>query len=392
MAAQAALIALLATVLATAPAAAARDRCPRTAAGAPLSARMAGRAAHGMYRTAVVACDRRRGRERVLRRATVTARPPSRGREVLDISVAAGRVAWLEAIYGASRRAAAVSVADARTGRLVQRRFVLARSTTGGRVYGGVALATRGELAWNVGLTPGDAQLVLALPGSPPRELARGRLTGIVQGDEGLALEDDGTLLWTQGNDVVSLDLPGRDFGAGCPKRRSRYAPAGASGGIVYTVEHRRGAFTISHIWRACDPATGADVIVDAGYSYIEEGGGPYVEIAGGGNGWAATTSRSIFKYELCGPDRLRTIHVATGRIGREATQRGCDAVPYGRETQVTTLGAPVWLTREAHPRLMTVDGDGRVAELDRGAIADVRVEGDEVAWTNAGEPRRARP
>jgi hypothetical protein len=386
MAARVAVLALLVPFLlvAATPAAAARDRCPRTTGGAPLSARIASPEETRDWRTTLVACDRRTGRERVLRRAVL--RRTGVGRVIADASVAGRRVAWLESIQGRSRGAAAVLVANGRTGRIVRRRYVLdsALGDPGGPV--GVALTTRGELAWTVGPTEDDMRVVLALPAAAPRELARGRVAG-------LGLEDDGTLLWHDGRDgLASYDLPGRDFGAGCPKRRREYAPTGLPKAVVFTQSTWAAPPFGGEQLRACDAASGVDAVV-ATASYDGDIGGDYVWGAGGGNGWAAILRTESNRYDQCGTAQLRTVNVHTRARGRQVTQSGCSpATPWSAETLATAAGAPVWLTKEPTPRLVTVSTDGTLIELDRGDVRDLRTEGDDVAWTSGGEPRRARP
>lgn len=386
MAARIALLAALVVCVAAAPAQAARDRCTPTTAGAPLSVRIASPQAPDDWYTTLVACDRRTGRERVLRRAVLRART-KRGRAIVDASVAGRRVAWLESIHGRRRGAAAVYVADGRSGRIVQRRYVLDRAIESAYDPSGVALTTRGELAWSVGSSADDMRVVLALPGAAPRELARGLLHGI-------GLEDDGTLVWRDGRDgQASYDLPGRDFGAGCPKRRSGYAPTGpADGTVVFTADTWADQPFSGQVLRACDAESGVDAIVGVA-SFDGDIGGESIEGVGGGNGWAAVVEWSRNRYDQCGLATLRAVRIADRARGRQTSQSGCDPpAQFSERTLVTAAGAPVWIARGAVPRLMAVDAERRAVELDRGDIGDLGTDGGDVVWTNAGEPRRARP
>ena len=374
-------------LLAAAPAAAAA-KCTRSATGSPLSARIVtDHPSTGVEpkRAWLVACDRRAGRRRVLRRTKLRTR---RGRDLVALSVAGRRVAWLEVVVRPSSSVGVVVVADGRTGRRVERR----RAFRGGpfRAQGalGVALTTRGELAWNTPTATFDLRVVLALPGEPARELARGRLGRV-------RVEDDGTLVWFDELGARTVDLPGRDFGAGCPKRRSRYRMTGTDfGGVVFTrADERARSFSdvaVSYL-RACDRRTGIDAIVAVADS--DEVVSEQVSSAGGGNGWAAVVRRGTTRYDGCPVLRLSTVEIATRRRGREATELRCDGgIPLSEQTVVTAAGAPAWIAPGTPARLMTIDAGGMFAELDRGAIADVATDGEDVVWTNGGEPRRARP
>lgn len=383
-------VALLAAFLALVPAApaGAAPKCKRTDAGPPLSARvLVDYASHANepQRTYVIACDRRTGRRRVLRRAV---RRERTGREVTATSAAGRRVAWLEVVIRRSSTVGIVIVADGRTGRRLQRRYIF----RGGRFRGGkqlgVALTTRGELAWNTGTRSDDVRVVLAAPEEPLRELDRGSLGAV-------RVEDDGSLIWRDELGLRTHDLPGRAFGAGCPKLRSRYRPVGSVfGDVVFTEADEREPFPFegaTSLLRACDRRTGIDNIVGAAFSdlYMDS---ERILPQGGGNGWAAMSLHRGSRYDPCGSVRLSTVEIATRRPGRTATTAGCDGVPLSAETVVTSAGAPAWIAPGEPPSLTTIDAAGEFAELDRGAIADVATDGEDVVWTNAGERRRARP
>ena len=382
-----AVVAGLLLLVPAAPAAAAAT-CKRSATGPALTARIVtdhSSTAAEPKRTWLVACDRRAGRRRVLRRATLGNR---RGRDLVALSVAGRRVAWLEIVVRPSAAGGFVTVADGRTGRRLVRR----RAFRGGAVRAegalGVALTTRGELAWNTPTTTYDIRVVFAAPGEAVRELARGRLGRV-------RVEDDGSLLWFDELGLRTYDLPGRHFGAGCPKRRSRYRAAGRDfGGVTFTRADEPAqtfsAVALSYL-RACDQRTGVDAVVAVADS--DDVVSEQVSPAGGGNGWAAVVKRGTTRYDQCPVLRLSTVAIATRRRGREATQFGCDGgVPLSEETVVTTAGAPAWIAQGTPARLMTIGAGGSFVELDRGAIADVATDGEDVVWANAGEPRRARP
>ena len=375
---------LLAVLVLAPPAASAAVDCRPTRSGPQMDAdiRRVPTKDRGEDRYIVSACDRRTGRRRTLRRA-ISRRGSTAGTLLVDLSVAGRRVAWIEAYLGRRGSAFTVAVADGRTGRRILRRRVL---TTAGRMtwdLAGVALTRRGDLAWTVG-PDYDEMRVVHLPWrGAPQEVARGRL-------HGLSVEDDTTLVWEDPLGYASHDLPGRDLGAGCPKRRPSYGRRRQFGDVVFTQRTRQAFAGEIVLLRACDARTGVDAIVGSAGT-LHGYGGEYVDPAGGGNGWAAIEVEQGNRYVHCSGRALVTVDIATRRVGRGAVLPGdCEAAPL--HAVVTTTGAPAWATGEgADVRLLTITENEQV-ELDRGAIGDVRAEGDEVVWTNAGEPRRARP
>ena len=373
---------LLTVLVAASPAAAAVD-CRATRSGPAVDAdiRRVPTKDRSEDRSIVSACDRRTGRRRTLRRAT-SRRGSTAGTLLVDLSVAGRRVAWIEAHLGRRGSAFTVAVADARSGRRILRRRVLATAGRDTWDLAGVALTRRGDLAWTVGPDDDEMRVVHLPPGGAAQEVARGSLRG-------LGVEDDSTLVWRDPLGYASHDLPGRDLGAGCPKRRPSYGRPRQFGDVVFTARTRPAFAGEIVLLRACDARTGVDAIVGSAGT-LHGYGGEYVDPAGGGNGWAAIEVERGNRYLSCAGRALVTVEIATRRAGRGAALPGdCDEPLLA---VVTATGAPAWTSGEgADMRLLTIRENKQV-ELDRGAIADVRAEGDEVVWTNVGEPRRARP
>jgi hypothetical protein len=79
----------------------------------------------------------------------------------------------------------------------------------------------------------------------------------------------------------------------------------------------------------------------------------------------------------------IAVIDLAAGAVRRQA--EGCDngaALPGpGDPVALTAAGGAAWLREGV---LRALGADGRLAELDRGTITDLRSDGDAVVWTNA--------
>jgi hypothetical protein len=96
------------------------------------------------------------------------------------------------------------------------------------------------------------------------------------------------------------------------------------------------------------------------------------------------------FERYGCVSSSMTVFDLVTGRAGRRV--EGCEhdpALPTRADPQaVTASGGPAWVRGGA---LQALDVAGRVVVLDRGPIADLRADGDDVVWRTGEVERRAR-
>lgn len=388
------LVTLAAAVLPAAAAGAQTpDRCAQRADGPRHSARATWQVGAGLdsrLRTVVHLCDHRSGRERTVRRAVWDDDGRPLGRVIGDASAARGRLAWIEARYTPRgrtryRAVARVVVRSIRTGRVL-RSVVVGRAADADPFSGGgfdqpplgVELTGAGELAWLVG-----RKLVVAAPGRRARVITRTAAAP-------LQLEDGITLVWGAHEGFGFHDLRRPPSAGGCP-RRSKWTTVARSPEAVVT----EGAYGRASHLRVCRPARGDDPVVAHVVTYDGEGttfGGVTA-----GFGRVAYTTLSTGRYGHC-TYAVSVLDAATLRTTRKAS---IDC--FGPDTRsgpgprsefvLTAAGAPSWIARRGtDEELLAVDAGGRVVALDRGDLADLRADGDDVTWTSAGRPRRARP
>ena len=356
--------------------------------------------------SSVVLCDHRAGRARVLARGRWrrSAPPPTprspAGRLLGSASAARGRVAWIEAQSvrrprrGGYRVFARVVVQAIRSGRLL-RRFVVQRETNADPFSSstidlpnlGVVLTQQGDLAW----LSGDEVTI---------DPARGRrFTFGRDARPPLLLEDGGTLVWMRPFTLGSYELYPPPVVDGCP-RRERYTPVFSSAELLVTEVSYRHADGSEHL-RACLRGAGRDVVVASAFTFF--GDGASLQGVTGSAGRVAYATVAGDRYIQC-DWQVRVVDVATLGVVRSGRMNCLGAQGPFREQPfvLTTAGAPAWVSRFRYgppdggppdgPSLLTIAADGRVVELDRGDIANLRAEGEDVVWTNGGVPRRARP
>ena len=333
--------------------------------------------------TKVVLCDHARGRERVVRRARFRL-DARRGSGVIgDASAAGGRVAWIEERNrGGLVPTVSVTVKDIRTRRRVRRIRLGPGEDKAPPVELGIALTSRNQLVWLY-----REKVVLKAPGQRRRVLARGA-------SRPLTLEDDGTLVWRRSfSEAASFELAPPPQSGGCPKRAG-YAPVADADGVLVTERRlvkpapdvRR-----EQVVRACVRGSGRDAI--AAYAFSDGFDSLTIEGVTAGAGRVAYVTSFADRYGGC-EQQVQVLEAATLRPGRRSLN-ACDppAAARGAPFVLTTGGAPAWLAPAAPGavRVLGIDGLERYTELDRGAITNLRADGDEVVWDRDGREWRTR-
>jgi hypothetical protein len=374
--------------------------CPKTWRGPAFEVRVG--ALTKMRHSTVVVCDRRRGAERVVRRAWL--RGPARslgGREIADVDIGGRRVAWTESVVqgGLVRRVelrALVLRSRGRPARTRTRRVIARRAP--GRDLGdsNVAISARGDVAWN--MEP-DRGIVLDPADGPPRTVVP---EGYVRD-----IEDEATLVYQRDEERVLFHefrpLPRYDFCAS----RSAYGLLVESASLrVMEAGYAPEPFDSPgySVERVCIKATGEDPVVTITVETVSGSDGGTILAAGGD--FVLLRSVNEHHNQGCEPQYVETRDVTGQRPGRRADIAVCDDMPKrdggGYDglpeppTVVSPTGVPAWfVVRGNAMRLLSVDAAGKVMELDHGARGELdglRSEGDAIGWTHRGEPRRAQP
>ena len=344
---------------------------------------------NGERRTAVVVCDRRTGRTIVLRRGVLRGsfEDGGRGRVFGDATAVGGRVAWIEARLGRRGRTVCVVVARASSHRVVRRR-VVQRDGWRSSPHLEIVMSRRGELAWTVSTNRDGStgKLVLHRPGMRDRVLDRSLPSG-------LRLEDDRTLSWFDDGGMLRFrELPDRPPWRGCPDRR-RSEPALVETDLLRVTSASYDSFygAYATVLRGCWRRTGRERIL-ARFEGADDGSFTTHAVIGADDRWVALVIDDAFpRYDQgCYGARVRSIDVLGERRPREATGGGCApalAAP-GDQLAVTSAGWPAWVH---DGRLLARGDEGKVVELDRGAITGLRADSNLVSWSNGGEARSAR-
>jgi hypothetical protein len=284
-------------------------------------------------------------------------------RRVRKASAAGHRVAWIES-HGDR-----VVIRVARVGRRVTQLRRIVRRVRGAE-YFGVVLTRGGDLAWLASSYPRGGEVALARPGRAPRVLDR--YTAV-----DLGLEDGRTLRW---DDLTSYHSFFDLRQVPCPSR-PRFAPLLQTERVLLT--QRRYASTI--VLRGCDLTTRRDVVIGEQESHVGNSGA--LDVIGTDGTWVLLRYSDTERYTGSGSVQIATADVATG--DRKAPFPLANvAAPHAGAFAITDRGIPVWL---AGDRLLT-PGRRDVVEIDHGAIADIRSDGERVSWTNNGTPRSATP
>lgn len=282
----------------------------------------------------------RDGRERVARQATMRlrARPvnraavPRSGTLLTSADIRAGRLAIGAVRAEHGRRIVEVELRALRDRRLLFRRARRTRPGAPPMAGPDAVLTADGDLAWNE-------------PSFNLRSLFVRRTSGAVErvpttsDTYQLAVEDGRTLRWGSGYFYEFFDVrpvPGRE----CPDRR-RFRPVAEIGRIVITRADYVVRAEKAYVLRACLREAGRDVVLGGGVSISDDSGDTVVVLAR--EPYVVVLRTFGTKYETV-PSTLRRFDLRTG----------VDDV------------------------------------LDRGALTDVRAEGDTVRWRRDGADRSA--
>ena len=332
-------------------------------------------------RTAVVVCAD--GRSRVVRRAVLRNFYPRRGTYLSDAALNRGRLAIGSITFTGHHDARnVVQLQSLRTGRSLFRRATREQTNFNFQAVE-VVVSDDGDLAWNI-----------------DRRLSVRRATGEVErlpvpGGPQLALEDGRTLRWRTSFAYAYFDL--RPIpGDGCPRRR-RFRPAIDAGGVLVTAAtYEADEPTMYTVLRACVRGSGRDVVLGTGWAHDDDAS--LLDVAAASAPFALVTRHAFGKYDGCHEARIATVDLRTGRTVREAVSPGgdlpdpsCPLEPRlprrGDPSVFTAGGGAAWLRDGV---LSGLDGARRVVELDRGAIANLRADGNSVRWTRDGVERSA--
>lgn len=327
-------------------------------------------------RTALRVCVN--GRRVELARGTYRERDRRRrGLRIAAASAAGRRVAWIEERHRGGVRTATVSLAAVGREVRVLRRFTVHRTRTRSVGELDVLLTRHGDLAW----TAGDYEerggvVAVKQPGRATRRLAD-------YSGSRLALEGGRTLRWDDGHFLYEFfDLRPVDC-----RRRSGYAPLGRNARVLITRTYYFG----SSVVRGCDPATGRDRVILQNYSDINAE--TYLAFVGLDRAWAVF-HQSEYWRDGTGLAWVTVVDALTGRASTAYTYNGETQPRYpapaaDRPFAVTDRGVLGW---ERDGVLYATAAKQRIVQLDAGAIAGLRADGDALVWTRDGVPRRVVP
>jgi hypothetical protein len=334
-----------------------------------------------LERTRTTLCATVAGRRIVLRRAELVDPRQKRPSGVLIGGAAAAgrRVAWIETRFALGRRVAIVRVVRiGGHGRVHPVRRIGVRLERSSIVPDlDVAITRRGELAWITAPFPGRFERIVY---DPPH--GRPRIVAYDPANR-LAVEDGITLRWSNGQYVGFFDLPRPATGA-CP-RRTGFRAVASNDTIAVTQRTYFDGYLL--VLRACMLATGRDV--DIAQAEVGLGGDELLDIAGLDRQWVVLSRGRVLRTGESCELTQETIDARPGGIPRETRTHPCQGEPplasAGEPLAVTSRGIPAWVAGE---QLLTGGPDGSVAEVDRGAIENLRASGTAVEWTRDGVPR----
>ncbi|HEX8084876.1 MAG TPA: hypothetical protein VF529_11360 [Solirubrobacteraceae bacterium] len=332
--------------------------------------------------TAVVACEVRGRRLRVLREGGLR-----KGDRHLAAAAAYGRrVAWTETRMKRRVTVGRLVVADGVTGRRITTRVIFRLRGVPEDAEVGVAYTRAGDLAWQLP----SRMLVLQRRGRRPRVVAENGVSG------GLRVVDDGaTLRWiVNGAFHTWLDVVPR------PRTctlRDRFRAIHRTPGVVVS----RATFTEGLVetiaYRACAREIGRDPVVFTDVPTAN--GSTRVSVA--------AFAGSFLALRLDSHDRdLATSSLASIDL-RTGASRAWGVWDWPPRQWVALLpdGSVAWIEQRPNQpgdpildRLRLGRWNGQYTEygpeyveLDRGGqdqLADLRAEGSTLRWTNAGQPR----
>ena len=295
-------------------------------------------------------CDQRRGRRVLVRRAAL-----ARGTLISAASSGGRLVAWTEVRVrdGVTTTVVRVAKLSGKRMRVIRKLRVLRRSGMG-FADAGVAITSRGELAWtlrDVLVSRWRLKLQRAR-GRPVRTPARG------MGAPGIAFEDDRTLRW-RGSGYEYLDLRPPRIVDGCPDRGDFEVDYHDDRVQVSSAEYGEGE---GFVQRVCVRGSRRDHVIDQDeLDFLDS----HPSIVGRRGRWLVQTHVSGGRYEACAHASLRTIDIATGHRRRDGTLEVCDdqwPPPFPQrieDVQVTLDGVPTWT--DAQGRRWTVLEDGTI-------------------------------
>jgi hypothetical protein len=331
-------------------------------------------------RTTVVLCDRRSGRERVLRRGRLDS-GTDRGVGYHGAAAAGRRLVWVEERRWRGRARVVLVEARATDGSVFRRRE-LARNREGFGAREHQAVVTAGGNVATVVSEADTQRLVLRRGGREVREIERAFI-------KALGIEDGRTLRWlasgpTFGRRYLDLaPLPRND--AGCPARE-RFRRSELTEGVEIT-EARYGELGETSVLRACLRDTGRDIVVGEGESSFGDSRSVAVPVIDGD--WIAVQRSVYSRYYGCESVSLSPLNLRTGARGPGASIPLCDGLRTDEPAVITPAGVLAWVARREDA--WTV----RTALRDRdpldtgppGAITGLRAEGSLLRWENAGQP-----
>lgn len=335
-------------------------------------------------RTTVVLCDRRSGRERVVRRGRLD-QEAKQGVAYEGASAAGRRLVWVEERWWRGR-ARAVLVEARATDRLVVRSKELGRrpiSTGLGELD--VVVTADGTVATFAG---DDAlRLVVRRGGRELRELDRGAFGY-------LGLEDGRTVRVTAYVNGIA-ERRYHDLGplprgeTGC-SRRERFERVLLTDTVEVTEAVYPHGLSYTYTVRACLRATGRDDVVGHGESSF--GDSTSVGVPATDGDWIALQRSTQTRYYGCERTSLSTLNLRTGARGPAASVEPCDGLRTDEPAVITPVGVLAWVARRDDAwtiRTALRDND----PLDTGppgSITNLRAAGSTLRWDNAGQPRSA--
>ena len=258
--------------------------------------------------TAVVLCDRRTGRGRVV----------ARGAFFTQASARRGRAAWIEQRTIGDSVVATLVLLDLTTGERI--RDEVGRSAQ--RVLDvGVVVVSHRVIAftiWDDPAAPGGARrLVLRRNGAPDRILARGDL-GELELEDGVTIRADAA----RSPGVRFFDLASPPVRGGCPDRE-RFELAARLGAVAVTRAEYRGHNDLTQVVRACVVGSGRDVVIATATSAF--GLGALLRPVAGAHGVVVVARLVTDAYRNGCHTSVEGYEVATGRLLRSERVEGCD-------------------------------------------------------------------
>lgn len=335
-------------------------------------------------RTTVVLCDRRSGRERVLRRGRLDPEAAS-GVGYHGGAAAGRRLVWVEERRWRGRARVVLVEARATDGSVFRRRE-LARNRDGFEPGELDAVVTAGGTVATF-VPAGDQRVVVRRGGRELRELDRGSFGY-------LGLEDEYTVRWT----VISNGLAERRYHdllppprgeAGCP-RRGRFQRILLTDAVEVTEAVYSRELTDTRTMRACLRSLGIDRVLAHGEESYGDGVALGLPLLDGD--WAAVPRFGLNRYDGCTGVSIASTNLRTGARAPVGLGSGCRSPQAGEPVAITDAGVLGYVDQEDDAWTVSAFAPGgtRLDSGSPGAITGLRAEGSVLRWENAGQPRSA--